>query len=243
MGPFQASCGAWCSGSTWFGPYKTLASCFPFKVVFGASSTKAVAKPKGKAKAGNGKGKFKVCRGCRRKIPISELAPNFWGDWACKRALDNIYKLAGRQGPKAVEFVKECRADDDKCFNMIQSYLEACPETLESVCGKRRGQWSVVKYQERVVAAAGLVRDCIGEMQWKKLWLEFAVTARGGKLTDEAAAAKWAEWERLKEAKDPSIVFDHKGPEGALRFWVHTSDQIIFRNEYKREKEASACCS
>ena len=58
---------------------------------------------------------------------------------------------------------------DDECYNMVQSYLEQCPETLDKLSGKRRGPWSLAKYEERVAAATGLVRDKVGEMMWEKV--------------------------------------------------------------------------
>lgn len=195
----------------------------------------AVAKPVAKKRA---KGGVQSCKGCKRKVPAEEQAANFPGCCPCKRALDNIAKLASRQGEKAVAFVKEQREDPEKCYAMVQSYCQLCPES----CGhstsknKKRGSWSVVKYQERIVAASGFVRDKVGEMMPKKLYIEFAMTQRGGRKTDDQAAAQWADWEARAEANDPDIFFDHQGENGSLRIWVHTADEMRFRSSYFQEK-------
>lgn len=177
----------------------------------------------------------KKCKGCRKKLTPEEQAPNWPGCTPCKRALDNITKAASKQGADAVKFVQEARQDDAKCYNMIQSYLENCPETVENF-GKKRGQWSVVRYMERVKAASGLVKDCIGELMWDKLYLEHAQTTRGGRLREEEALLQWKQWEESVQLKDPSVYHDYGGPNGKLRVWVKTQDLLIHRSEYMREK-------
>lgn len=106
----------------------------------GASSAKAKAKSKSRAKA------FVNCKGCLKKTKTEDCATNFPGCRPCKRSLDNIWRAACRQGKKQMDFVQEARGDDDKCFSMVQSYLEACPEAAENTCGRKRGPWSVAKY-------------------------------------------------------------------------------------------------
>ena len=202
----------------------------------------------GRARVGNGKAKakpkavkrtiVKKCRGCRKKVEPSEVALNWPGCITCKRALDNITKMAARQGAERAAYVSKARQDEDQCYHMIQSYLEVCPESLDGgACGRKRGQWCVVKYIERVKAATGMVRDRCGEMQWEKLYLEFAQTTRGGKLREEEASAKWLEWKDKVALKDPSVLYDYDGPNGQLRIWVHTGDTLNFRSSYMQEKE------
>lgn len=198
-----------------------------------AANGKAKAKPKAVKRT-----IVKKCRGCRKKVEASEVALNWPGCLACKRALDNITKMAARQGAARAAYVSKARQDEDQCYHMIQSYLEVCPESLDGAsCGRKRGQWSVVKYIERVKAATGMVRDRCGEMQWEKLYLEFAQTTRGGKLREEEASAKWLEWKDKVALKDPSVLFDYEGPNGQLRIWVHTGDTLNFRSSYMQEKE------
>ena len=210
------------------------------------AKVRAAAKAKAKAKSqGVKRTVVKKCKGCRKKLAPGEAAPNWPGCWACKRSLDNICKLAKKQGPKAVEWVSEVRADPDdtRLYNMIQSYIEKCPESDEaggSTMGRRRGKWCLIKYIERVKAASGLVRDCEGEMMWEKLWMEFSQTARGGKLTEEAAQSQWNSWVTAvndKTAKASGVMFDYDGPQGKLRIWVKTADKLIYRSSYMKEKE------
>ncbi|CAK9074303.1 Putative WD repeat-containing protein C25H1.08c [Durusdinium trenchii] len=192
------------------------------------------AKPQPKKRAKHG---VQSCKGCKKKISAEQQATNFPGCVPCKRALDNITKLASRQGEQAVKFVREQREDPDKCFAMVQSYFEVCPECEPGAAkNKKRGSWSIVKYQERIVAASGFVKDKVGEMMGKKLYLEFAQTIRGGRKTDDQAAAQWAEWESRLEAGDKDLFFDHMGENGSLRFWIHTGDEVRFRTSYLQEK-------
>ena len=144
--------------------------------------------------------------------------------------------MAHRQGPKAVEFVQAARQDEDRLYNMLSSYNEACPEASEHHPGKKRGTWSCVKYMERVTAASGLVSDALGEMMWERLWMEFSATVRGGRRTEEAAMAKWQEWAAQVQLKNPEILHDYKGPDGKLRIWVKTADQLIYRSTWMKEK-------
>ena len=166
---------------------------------------------KRKSTGGNGK-QFKICKGCGEKVALEDCAPNFPGDWTCKRALDNIFRLATKQGPKAVEFFKKQREDPEKCKAMVGSYLRACPETLDNAKGARRGVWSIAKYEERCTAASGMVRDKVGELTHKKMYLEFAGSTRGGKTSDEQAEQIWLSWETRVAAKHCSLLRVYAGP-------------------------------
>ena len=90
---------------------------------------------------------------------------------------------------------------------------------------------------ERAVVASGVVSDKVGEMMWEKLYIEWAMTTRGGRLSEEAAIAQWKTWEGLVLKKDPSVNFDYKGPSAKLRLWVHTADTLTFRRQYMHEQE------
>ena len=89
---------------------------------------------------------------------------------------------------------------------------------------------------ERVKVASGVVCDKVGEMMWEKLYIEWAMTTRGGRKSEEDAVAQWKEWERAVLNKDPNIFSDNGGPAGKLRIWVHTADTMVFRSEYMHEK-------
>ena len=218
-----------------------------FKNKTDEAETPSKARAKGKAKAEpksstkqvrkTTKQTAKACRGCHKKVKSTEMAPNWPGCWSCKRALDNISKLASRQGDAQKKFVSEARQDDQKCYNMIQSYLAQCPETMDGCAGKKRGSWNLVRYVERVRAASGIIKDRLGEMMFKKLYIEHAMTVRGGRKSETEADAKWAEWAAGVTMKDPKILFDHCGPNGELRIWVHTGDALTYRSEYMHDKE------
>ena len=176
-------------------------------------------------------------QGLSQKLAPGEAAPNWPGCFPCKRALDNITKAASRQGPKSVTFVQSCRQDDDKLYNLIQSYLDSCPEATEHHPGKKRGVWSVVRYEERIRAASGIVKDAVGEMMWYRLYMEYSGTVRGGRLPEDVASARWAEWERKIALKDPTVFFDYGGPDNKLRIWIKTADVMKWRSEYMKEKD------
>ncbi|CAE7356515.1 unnamed protein product [Symbiodinium sp. CCMP2592] len=213
----------------------------------------------GRGQKGQGKGKLGVikkqlkgpikCKGCKKKIPPEQQAPNFPGCWVCKRALDNVWKCACRQGEQAMSFVQECRRDDEACCRLVQSYLKACPEknaTDGSCAGKRRGKWSIVKYMESVRCSSGLVKDCIGEFMSKMLYQEHALTARGGRKSAAEIEAQWEnlaletalKWEKdIEKGAMQNTLYDYKGPAGSLRVWVATKDTLSFRSEYLHTKE------
>ena len=75
----------------------------------------------GRHKAGNSKA-TRMCAACGQKRPASEFALNQKVDMSCKRFLDNIYKQAKAQGPQALEWLAETKADPAKCRQMIESY-------------------------------------------------------------------------------------------------------------------------
>ena len=92
-------------------------------------------------------------------------------------------------------------------------------------------------FVERVTAATALVKDRMGEMMFHKLYVEFAMTIRGGRKSEVEAEAHWKQWEAKVALKDPEIFHDYMGPNNQLRIWVHTSDIMIWRSQYSHEKE------
>ena len=129
------------------------------------------------------------CRGCRKKVQGDEIALTFPGCWGCKRALDNLYKLACKQGEEARKFVSEARVCEEACFDLVQNYMAKCPEN--AVCaGRRRGTWNLLQYIETVKASSGLLKDQVGEFMSKAVYMEFAPTARGGQKSASEAEAQ-----------------------------------------------------
>ena len=195
-----------------------------------AGVTKSVAKAKA--------AKPIKCRGCHKKVQGDEIALNFPGCWSCKRAVDNVYKLACKQGDEARKFVSEARVDEEACYALVQNYMAKCPET--TVCtGRRRGPWNLLQYIETVKASSGLLKDQVGEFMSKAVYLEFAPTARGGQKSASEAEAQWAEWMLKVQNQDPDTLFDRRGPGGSLRIWVGVKDLLIWRQQYMHEKGVS----
>ncbi|CAE7317742.1 unnamed protein product, partial [Symbiodinium sp. CCMP2592] len=194
-----------------------------------------------KRKVPGGDRGFRICKGCGEKIKCEDCALNFPGCRPCKRALDNIARLASKQGAKAVAFVKEQRDDPEKCKDMVANYKESCPECMNELGsntrGKKRGQWNLTKYQEKIVSSSGILRDKVGELMPQKVYLEFAATARGGRKSDVDALSQWRTWELEAEAKTLKRLHDFKGDGGALRVWIHTMDEVRFRSGMMNEKE------
>ena len=78
-------------------------------------------------------------KGCQKKCQSQSVPPTFlvvgvasvpWTTWPSLPV--------GK-----VHFVKEFRADEDKCYELVQAYLLRWPEPVEGSCsGKKRGTWS-----------------------------------------------------------------------------------------------------
>lgn len=209
------------------------------------------AKPGGAKPGGRGKRKAGTtdkfwCRGSRKWYPIAEMPPNSPNfSWECKRALDNIWKKAKKEGTKAMEFVKKQRQSDHGVWAMCQNYLDRCPD--DRACWER-GEWHLVQYMEFVYSRQEVLYDEEGIMMWEKQWLEFASTTAGGRLSDKDAEARWAGWVALVEKKekrekpkpdedgeamdeeDDEFLCDYKGPDDSpLRIWVKTCDKATRR--------------
>lgn len=77
---------------------------------------------------------------------------------------------------------------------------------------------------------------------WEKQWVAFAQTEEGGKLTEDQAIGKWAEWRRQKEIDPESIIWDLEGPnqEKPLQFRVKLSKAVDFINEYAHGRDVES---
>ena len=71
-----------------------------------------------------GKG-TRLCRACGCTKPESEFSMNQNIDMSCKKALDNIGRIAKQQGPAAVQFLTETKANPAKLKQMLESYGKA----------------------------------------------------------------------------------------------------------------------
>ena len=48
--------------------------------------------------------------------------------------------------------------------------------------------------RRKVTAASELIKNVVGKMMFKKLFMEFAQTTRGGRVQEEEADVKWLEY-------------------------------------------------
>ena len=178
----------------------------------------------------------KPCKGCAKKTANGSFAPNSPYCWPCKRALDSISKMAQRQGPEKVAFLHEQRRDELKVQRLIANYNLHLRPDMEHQNGKKKSTFVLAKYVEIVKASSGVIRDKEGEFMWQKLYMEFASTVRGGRLSDEAALATWLQWEQDVKAKNPDVLWDYCGPRNELRIWVKTADKLRYSSSYSHEK-------
>ena len=74
----------------------------------------------------------------------------------------------------------------------------------------------MAKYIERVVVASRVVNDKTGEMMWETLYIEFAMTTRGGRHSEDDAISHEKACEVFALNTDTLILFDCKGPLGKL---------------------------
>ena len=135
-----------------------------------------------------GKG-FKCCRACGQNKPEQEFAVNQVVDVWCKKALDNISRMARNQGADAEEFFKESRADPAKCKKMLESYGKAYKAWSSGKTSKIN--WSIIQYKERLKAESGTTLSGNSQMMWEKQAVKFWMSVDGGALSEDEADAKW----------------------------------------------------
>ena len=184
---------------------------------------------RGKGKQGQrgpGKGR-KYCRACRRWLDTSCFGAN---DALCrpdKRALDNILRLARKQGPKAQEWVNAVKHCDEGLYNAVKTDHQLCPEDESGAARRRGSSQCFMTYIDTVVSKSVVDHLIIGEMLNEKAYYELSATGKGGKLSDEAMRVKWVEM--LEESRRGERLFDHDGPNQCIQLWVKTGKQINFR--------------
>ena len=117
---------------------------------------------------------------------------------------------------------------------MLESYTKAGVDAERLKIKKTK--WNLSQYKEAVVAKSGTNFVEHGELMWERQAIDFWQSTSGGRLTEEAAKAKWDEWARNKETLN--IVFDYNGPNKSspLRLRVPVKDAVDFVNSYAREK-------
>ncbi|OLQ13846.1 hypothetical protein AK812_SmicGene2046 [Symbiodinium microadriaticum] len=200
----------------------------------GAPDPKKKAKPTtARHKAGNSKG-ARVCAACGQKTPESEFALNQKVDMTCKRFLDNIYKQAKAQGPAALEWFAETKADPAKCRKMVESYSTAYKAWCSS--GKAgKVKWSFVQYKETVEAESGVRLSENQQLMWERQAVLFFQSIDGGAFTEEEAQAKWDALSA--QVKEGTVISDLKGPaKKPLRIAITKEDMIYNYNNLSKKR-------
>ncbi|CAE7445809.1 CCB1, partial [Symbiodinium necroappetens] len=200
----------------------------------GAPDPKKKAKPTtARHKAGNSKG-TRVCAACGQKKPESEFALNQKVDMTCKRFLDNIYKQAKAQGPAALEWFAETKADPAKCRKMVESYSTAYKAWCSS--GKAgKVKWSFVQYKETVEAESGVRLSENQQLMWERQAVLFFQSIDGGAFTEEEAQAKWDALSA--QVKEGTVISDLKGPaKKPLQIAITKEDMIYNYNNLSKKR-------
>ena len=121
------------------------------------------------------------------------------------------------------------------CFR----YHEKFPDVSGSGM-KRKPQKAEVALQilEEMVASTKVQHNTEGELMWIKEFVSFAMTYKGGGMSDDSAKAQWATWlQALADGSDDCPITDEKGPPGfERRFWVKTADKVSFIDEFEKRK-------
>ena len=145
--------------------------------------------PKKGAKRGALRGEI-ACMGCKQ--PFLPDAMSTGGNFclSCKRALNRLYKIASWEGDKAVQYLKETRANPQAVQALLKHYLA---KTGQPAPGKRvKATFSLLTYQESVETATGVEARGRGRLMWRRQYLAFAQSIDGGLKTEEDAMAEWS---------------------------------------------------
>lgn len=181
-----------------------------------------------KAAAAAHKGQ-QFCKGCERWLPSVDFQLNQALCTEDKRILDTIYRMAVRQGKK--EWWTIHRGDEQKTRAMLQDYKKAAKDFAN---GTKKTKWVLMGYIERCEASTKVEVNDHGEVMGEKRWIEFAQTAQGGKMSEDAAKLQWDVW-----AADPAatgMIYDYNGRGGALQFRIRVCVYIDFKNTLAQHK-------
>ena len=187
------------------------------------------AKGKSKGAAGRKVGQ-QYCKGCDKWLPSIDFSVNNAMCNADKRILDCIYRMAVRQNKR--DWWSEHRNDEKKCRALLSDYKKA---TKEFEAGTAKKRWALMTYVESFSASSSTDITDHGEMMHEKVYLEFAQTARGGKLSEEQAKQQWDKW--VADLDATGLLYDHNGPKNSTQFRVRICTFVDFRNEMKTQKE------
>ena len=172
----------------------------------------------------------KFCRGCRRWLEHSCFGAK---DALCqpdKRAMDNITKLAKKQGKS--EWLQSMQQNDSAIYRCLRQYQKTCPAPAVGP-RKKNSSMPFMQFIEKMNTKS--ITDMLlkGEMMTEVAFYEFAATARGGGQTYEGMRATWLQM--LQEGREGTRLQDSDGPNGALQLWVKVKKEVNFHSTAERE--------
>ena len=194
-------------------------------------------------RSGKGRPGLRQCRGCRGYFDSSGMALNQNFCHQDKASLDNIWKLAKRQGK--LDWFANAKADDTKVQQLLASYHEKHPPPKAGQKRARQGRgksFCVLQYIEEISCKSAAIMDDDGEMMWFEEYVEFAKSPKGGFKTRAQCTAQWQAWiEQMNDPEQSKFLFwDYDGagpgPEGKLQFRIKTKKRVCFRNELAKTK-------
>eukprot|EP00971_Amphidinium_carterae_P318711 6334975-Amphidinium_carterae.1 len=165
--------------------------------------------PKAKSKAAaKAKCAKLVCWGCAKAFD-SGLTTSAKFDPGCKRIVDRLYKVAF---PEKSEWLKQQLAMAETCKRLVLNYRES---------------GFLLQYHEELRAESAVIADDLGKMMTLDKYVKWAMDEEG-KRTSESTR-EWQNW-----FADPKVLKDKKN--GFHRVWVHTDDEVRFRNAVTKSK-------
>lgn len=194
-----------------------------------AGEGKGQGKGKGKGKAG---GIWRKCRGCSQWFDEA-LVPNSAFCLIDKRALDTIARRADREGEEAKRFYKEVREDDSRVKELLDVYFRAIGgrPTADAERFKRKGgTFSVLRFKESFEARTSVTTKQRCTLMSKDVYIQWAQTIKGGRLTPEEAQRKWDGF-----MADPNVRKEEEVP-GKKSCYVPTAKLLDFDNSLSRSK-------
>ena len=181
----------------------------------------------------------KQCPGCLKWQSITEFPANSKYCLEDKRALDNMTKLAKREGQASMTWLAEARATERGVRGLLRNYHIACEDAATAGAGSKKrkwkaGSWSLVECIQRLEAedAWDIVEQ--GEMMNKEAFIRHLNSSDPGKKAEEVLLL----WQQMLE--DTNIVKKDIG--GIPHCRVVTKNFMNRRGTVARSTEARGTC-
>jgi maleate cis-trans isomerase len=193
---------------------------------------------RGAAKKGKIKRGVLPCRGCKKKFDANECSTSTEFCVPCKRACDRLRDIAKGEGSKAQDKLRHSLACPLKAPRLLGKYFAKTGKPTGARKARGGPKFSLHEYYETLEAETAVESRGQGKMMWEREWVEFAGSTAGGKMSEDAALAKWSEWKQAKELDASSLIWDMDGPkkDSPLQFRVATGKVVDFINRYAHKK-------